>query len=64
MERQKEKWVEIYPLHTSGHTTPRMLAQVINAVAPQDEIIPMHTEKTKEYKLFPIRAQLKDRIRE
>lgn len=63
-ERQEQKGVKVYHLHTSGHATPRMLAQVINAVNPQDEIIPMHTEKPEEFKNLPIKAQLKDRIKE
>ncbi len=62
-EKQEQKGVEVYHLHTSGHATSKMLAQVINAVNPQDEIIPMHTERPEAFSELPIRAELKDRIR-
>ena len=62
-KQQESKGVEVYHLHTSGHATPNMLAQVINAVNPQDEIIPMHTEKPEEFDNLPIKPQLKERIR-
>ncbi|WP_022769212.1 MBL fold metallo-hydrolase [Butyrivibrio sp. NC2007] len=62
-EKQEQKGIEVYHLHTSGHATPRMLAQVINVVDPQDEIIPMHTEKPEEFKSLTIREQLKSKIR-
>lgn len=62
-EKQEQKGVEVYHLHTSGHATSKTLAQVINAVNPQDEIIPMHTEMPEAFKRLPIRAELKDRIR-
>lgn len=44
LKKQEKKGVEIKHLHTSGHASPKMLADVINAVAPTDEILPMHTE--------------------
>ena len=62
-EKQEKKGIEVYHLHTSGHATSKMLAQVINAVNPQDEIIPMHTERPEAFGELPIRAELRDRIR-
>lgn len=44
LNRQESKGVEIKHLHTSGHASPQMLADVIKTVAPTDEIYPMHTE--------------------
>ena len=63
LDRQKEKGVKIKPLHTSGHASPQMIADVINAVDPQDEIIPMHTENPKGFETLPISEELKQRIR-
>ena len=62
LKRQEEKGVQIEHLHTSGHATTQMLADVINAVDPQDKIYPMHTECLEAFKELPIRAELKDRI--
>jgi ribonuclease J len=49
-------------MHTSGHASTKMLAEVINAVDPQDKIYPMHTECAEDFKDLPIKAELKDRI--
>ncbi len=63
LEKQKKKGIEInYDLHTSGHATTEMLAEVINAIDPQDKIYPMHTECAGEFKDLPIREELKTRI--
>ncbi len=63
IKRQEEKGVKIEYLHTSGHATPKMLADVINAVAPTDALYPMHTEAFEEFKKSPyIKEQYKDLI--
>ena len=62
LKRQEEKGVHIEYLHTSGHATPKMLAEVINAVDPQDKIYPMNTECAEDFKELPIRDELKNRI--
>jgi len=54
---------QFYPLHTSGHASADMIAEVINAVDPQEEIIPMHTENAEGFKKLPIKEELKERIR-
>ena len=50
-------------LHTSGHATPEMLARVIEAVEPQEAIIPMHTENAEGFKQLNISEELKERVR-
>ncbi len=62
LKRQEAKGVHVEHLHTSGHATMQMLADVINAVDPQDKIYPMHTECAEGFKELPIRPELKDRI--
>ncbi len=62
LKRQEEKGVQVEYLHTSGHATTQMLADVINAVDPQDKIYPMHTECAEDFKELPIRPELKERI--
>ena len=54
LKRQEDKGVEIKHLHTSGHATPQMLAEVIKAVAPTDEIIPMHTEHPEMFEKLDV----------
>lgn len=54
LKRQEGKGVEIKHIHTSGHASPQMLADVIKAVAPTDEIYPMHTEKPERFKELDI----------
>ena len=44
LRKQAEKGIEVKHLHTSGHASAGMLADVIKAVAPTDEIVPIHTE--------------------
>ena len=62
LNRQEDKGVHVEHMHTSGHASTKMLAEVINAVDPQDKIYPMHTECAEDFKDLPIRAELKDRI--
>jgi len=50
-------------LHTSGHATAKMIAAVIQAVDPQEEIIPMHTENIKGFKELDIKEEYLERIR-
>ncbi len=54
LKKQEEKGVEVKHLHTSGHASPQMLAEVIKAVAPTDEIYPMHTEYPGMFKSLDI----------
>lgn len=50
-------------LHTSGHATAKMIAEVINAVDPQEEIIPMHTENVKGFRELDIDERYKTMLR-
>ena len=50
-------------LHTSGHATAKMIAEVINAVDPQEEIIPMHTENVDGFMELDINEQYKNILR-
>ncbi len=54
LNKQEEKGVKIKHLHTSGHASPQMLAEVIKAVAPTDEIYPMHTEHPEMFEQLDI----------
>ncbi len=62
-KKQEKKGIEVKYLHTSGHATPEMLANVINAIDPQDAIHPMHTENADGFKQLPIKRELLGRIR-
>lgn len=50
-------------LHTSGHATAKMITEVINAVVPQKEIIPMHTENIEGFRELDIDDKYKKMIR-
>lgn len=50
-------------LHTSGHATAKMIADVIKAVDPQEAIIPMHTENAEGFKELEIDERYKKMIR-
>lgn len=58
-EAKNQEWIDFFApyqkdkrfeqLHTSGHATAEMIEQVITAVAPREEIIPMHTENAEGF---------------
>lgn len=50
-------------LHTSGHATAKMIEDVIKAVNPQEEIIPMHTEDIEAFKELDIDDKYKKMIK-
>lgn len=54
LKKQEDKGLEIKHLHTSGHASPQMIADVIKAVAPTDEIYPMHTEHPEMFEKLDI----------
>ena len=62
LKKQEAKGVKILHLHTSGHAEAKMLADVINAAAPQEEIRPMHTEYPKMFEKLEISEEYKKRI--
>lgn len=49
-------------LHTSGHATAKMIASVIQAVEPQEAIIPMHTENVEGFRELKIDNKYKQMI--
>lgn len=49
------------PMHTSGHASPRLIAQVIREAAP-GEILPIHTEDAGGFLQLDIPDELKMRI--
>jgi len=49
-------------LHTSGHATAKMIADVIEAVAPQKAIYPMHTENMVGFWELDISEEFKNRL--
>ena len=63
LKEQEEKGVEIKHFHTSGHAHAKMLADVINAVAPEEEIRPMHTEHPEMFEKLEIQEKYKKRIK-
>lgn len=63
LKAQEKKGVEVKHLHTSGHATAKMIEDVIKAVNPQEEIVPMHTECPEEFWTLNIGEELKSRIR-
>lgn len=62
LKKQEARGIEIKHLHTSGHASASMIRAVIKAVDPQEEIIPMHTERPEEFKKLHIDSSLKDKI--
>jgi len=63
IEKQKDKGIEVKHLHTSGHATSQMIRDLIIAVDPQEEIIPIHTECKEAFADLDIGDELKKRIR-
>ena len=67
-----ENWAEFFEpykasgqfkiMHTSGHATAKMIADVIRAVNPQKAIYPMHTENAEGFKELEIGDELKGRV--
>ena len=49
-------------MHTSGHATASLIAEVINAVEPRESIYPIHTENAKELEKLKINEELRRRI--
>ena len=60
---QETKGVEVKHLHTSGHATAEMIKDMIIAVDPQEEIVPIHTECKEAFGDLDIGEELKERIR-
>lgn len=69
----KQEWYDFFrpyqeskqfrDLHTSGHATVKMIEDVIQAVDPQEEIIPMHTENVEAFKELIIKDKYTKIIR-
>lgn len=49
-------------LHTSGHASTACLTDVCRTVNPKVAIIPIHSERSSDYNLLPIRDELKSKI--
>lgn len=62
IKQQESKGVEIKHLHTSGHATADMIKDMIIAVNPKDEIIPIHTEYRDAFSDLDIGDDLKAKI--
>lgn len=63
LERMESKGVEVKHLHTSGHATAKMITEMIKAVNPKEEIIPIHTECKEAFQNLNIGEELKAKIR-
>lgn len=51
------------PLHTSGHASPELIEQVINAAKPR-ELFPIHTEDAWRFLDLDISEELKEALRD
>ena len=58
-----ERKGQLKKIHTSGHATGKMLADVINAVNPKKGIYPMHTENADGFRALEIGEELKALIK-
>lgn len=63
LQKQRQKGIQIKYLHTSGHATAKTIAEVIRAVNPREEIIPMHTEGSEEFLNLEIGEELRRKIK-
>lgn len=63
LDKQEEKGVKVKHLHTSGHATAEFIKDMIKAVDPQEEIVPIHTECKEAFFDLDIGEGLKERIR-
>ncbi len=54
LKRQEAKGIKVKHLHTSGHASAKMLAEVISEVNPTTEIRPMHTEYPEFFYDLPV----------
>ena len=63
LKRQEDKGVEVMHLHTSGHAQVKMLEDVIGSVAPEEEILPMHTEHPEMFEKLEIQEKYKKRMK-
>lgn len=53
---------QVKNMHTSGHATASLIAEVINTVAPRRAIYPIHTEEVEKFKELAIDDTYKRRI--
>jgi ribonuclease J len=60
LKAQEAKGIEIKYLHTSGHATAKMIEDVIKAVNPQEEIIPIHTENPERFMELDIGSEYRE----
>ncbi len=59
----KQAWsTNWHELHTSGHATPEVIAELITAVNPKDAIVPIHTAFAEGFLELDIPDELKARI--
>lgn len=63
LKKQEAKGIEVLHLHTGGHAQAKMLAEVIDAAAPEEEILPMHTERLDLFEKLAIKEEFKKRIK-
>ena len=63
LKAQEAKGIEIKHLHTSGHATAKMIEDMITAMDPKEEIVPMHTENPEGFLNLNISKELKRKIR-
>ncbi len=56
------RFPNIVQTHTSGHASPKCLAQVCNLVNPKLGIIPIHSEDSTQFANLPLKKELKQKI--
>ncbi len=63
LKKQEMAGIEVKHLHTSGHASSKMLADVIHEVSPTDEILPIHTEHPELFEKLEIEDRYKKIIK-
>lgn len=58
----KAKFENSVSLHTSGHATQQCLVDLCNMVNPRSAIIPIHSEKSDNFRHLPLSDELKAKI--
>ncbi len=62
--RMKKAWENNFvSLHTSGHASPKVIADVIKAVNPREAIVPIHTENPDGFAEMDELSEFRDKIK-
>ena len=56
------RFVNVKKLHTSGHASPKCLANVCNQINPTIGIIPIHSENSEQFKYLSLTDSIRKKI--